>query len=351
MDGLMLLVGGLVLLVLAGAICGLIALSRLSALEQDLRKQRQQLQALEQALALVPGRPGAAQLHRATEVLASAGATAMSAAPEPVSSIPASPVAPPATALGAEIEPQPAALQPPTADPVVDDEQSRAHPQAVGVSSAMTESPVTAMSPSTPARLERDIASRWRVWVGGVALALGGVFLVKFGVEHSVLGPSGRVIAGLVLGLVLVLSSEWLRQRETPLALPRLGQQADYVPAALAGGGVIAWYASLLTAFELYDLISPGLAFVLLAGVVVAGHGALLATRSPPGGARVARWLSGPSPGLDRAGQSDRAIELCRPGLFGRLGPAVPGATPLVVVGHLCRALHLVLAGAESVSR
>ena len=44
MDGLMLLVGGLVLLVLAGAICGLIALSRLSALEQDLRKQRQQLQ-------------------------------------------------------------------------------------------------------------------------------------------------------------------------------------------------------------------------------------------------------------------------------------------------------------------
>lgn len=268
MDGLMLLVGGLVLLVLAGAICGLIALSRLSALEQDLRKQRQQLQALEQALALVQGRPGAGQLHRVTELSASAGATAMSAGFEPVTSAPAPFVTPPATALAADIAPQPAAMQPTIADSVADDEPSTAHPQAVAVASVGAgEPPVTATSPSTPARLERDIASRWMVWVGGVALALGGVFLVKFGVEHSVLGPSGRVIAGLVLGLILVLSSEWLRQRETPLALPRLGQQADYVPAALAGGGVIAWYASLLTAFELYDLISPGLAFVLLAGV------------------------------------------------------------------------------------
>lgn len=262
MDGLMLLVGGLVLLVLAGAICGLIALSRLSALEQDLRKQRQQLQLFEQALQ----RLTAPQAHASRAMSAAAFPEAHSAealSPQGSQSqvsdmlMPATPVEPAAMATSA---PQPVVTsQPDDASTAV--VHSAIEPQH-------TPSPQSApLLQSAPARLERDIASRWMVWVGGVALALGGVFLVKFGVEHSVLGPSGRVIAGLVLGLLLIVSSEWLRQRETPLTLPRLGQQADYVPAALAGGGVIAWYASLLTAFELYDLISPGLAFVLLAGV------------------------------------------------------------------------------------
>ena len=97
-----------------------------------------------------------------------------------------------------------------------------------------------------------------------ITLALGGIFLVKFGVEHSVLGPTGRVLAGGALGLALLLGSEWLRRHSAPVLDQRLGQKADYVPAALAGGGLIACYASLLTAHELYGLLGPQLTFGLL---------------------------------------------------------------------------------------
>ena len=64
-----------------------------------------------------------------------------------------------------------------------------------------------------------------------------------------------------MLGLCLVVASEWVRWRNTQLVL----MQADYVPPALAGGGVITLYASLLAAFELYQLLSPGVTFALLA--------------------------------------------------------------------------------------
>ena len=155
--------------------------------------------------------------------------------------------------------------------------------------------------------MERELASRWMVWVGGVALAFGGIFLAKFGVEHSVLGPTGRLVAAGILGLALVLASEWLRQRDLRLALPRLGSQADYVPAALAGGGVIAWYASLLVAFDHYGLMGPGVAYALLALVSLLAlalsllQGPLLAVLGLLGGYLVPALVStgqGTLPGL-----------------------------------------------------
>jgi uncharacterized membrane protein len=261
MDGLFLLIGFLVLLLLVGAVCGLLAMSRLSALEQDLRKQRHQVQALEQRLLR--------QEARVLPLVPVIAATDTPSPPEKTASSFAS-----ATAQGVF-------RQAPVSDSSSSPDVSSAPQRDAlltpatggdGIAPSVEQAKAPSEPPSEPVatkpeRLERDIASRWMVWVGGVALALGGVFLVKFGVEHSVLGPSGRVIAGLVLGLVLILTSEWLRQRDVPLEIPRLGAQADYVPAALAGGGVIAWYASLLTAFDLYGLIPPGMAFVLL-GVV-----------------------------------------------------------------------------------
>ena len=107
--------------------------------------------------------------------------------------------------------------------------------------------------------------------------------------------------------LALVLASEWLRQRDLSLALPRLGAQADYVPAALAGGGVIAWYASLLMAFDHYGLMAPGVAFALLALVSLLAlalslvQGPLLAVLGLLGGYLVPALVStgqGSLPGL-----------------------------------------------------
>ncbi|ODN70938.1 hypothetical protein A6302_01710 [Methylobrevis pamukkalensis] len=43
--------------------------------------------------------------------------------------------------------------------------------------------------PRAPRDLEEAIGSRWAVWVGGIALALGGVFLVRYSIEAGLLGP------------------------------------------------------------------------------------------------------------------------------------------------------------------
>ena len=45
-------------------------------------------------------------------------------------------------------------------------------------------------SEKTLRALEDSITSRWMVWLGGAAIALGGVFLVKYAIDRELLGPS-----------------------------------------------------------------------------------------------------------------------------------------------------------------
>src|ERR671910_58421 len=59
--------------------------------------------------------------------------------------------------------------------------------------------------PQEPERsFEERFGTQWVVWVGGVALALGGIFLVRYTIEQGLFRPGLRVIAGAVLALALV---------------------------------------------------------------------------------------------------------------------------------------------------
>jgi len=116
--------------------------------------------------------------------------------------------------------------------------------------------------------VEELVMRRWAVWLGGIALALGAVFLVKYSIEQGWLGPTARVSAGVLLGLALWALGEWARQRDERLPLPA-GVPKDLVPPALAAAGSVALFASLYAAHGLYDLIGPLAAFVLLALVGV----------------------------------------------------------------------------------
>jgi uncharacterized membrane protein len=59
--------------------------------------------------------------------------------------------------------------------------------------------------------LEETVTSSWMVWLGAVAVALAGVFLVKYAIDNQLLGPAARVTLGLILGLVLAIGGESLR--------------------------------------------------------------------------------------------------------------------------------------------
>ena len=100
----------------------------------------------------------------------------------------------------------------------------------------------------------------WMIWLGGFCVALAGVFLVRYSIEMGLLGPAARVTLGSLLGLSLNAAAEWLRRRTGELH-PAF--------AALAGGGSITLFATVLAALHLYAFINAGLAFLLLAAIAL----------------------------------------------------------------------------------
>ena len=126
------------------------------------------------------------------------------------------------------------------------------------------------VAPPTPAPrqvdLEQTLLGRWSVWLGAVALALGGVFLVKYSIERELLGPAMRVILGMVLGGALVGLGEFLRHRVPRIELPHV----VYLPPAVTAAGIATLFASIWATHALYAFIGPTLAFTALAAVCAA---------------------------------------------------------------------------------
>ncbi|MBX3446369.1 MAG: DUF2339 domain-containing protein [Parvibaculaceae bacterium] len=112
---------------------------------------------------------------------------------------------------------------------------------------------------------EQKLGARWTVWVGGVALAFGAVFLVQYSVQQGFFGPGTRIFLGLLLAAALLGAGELLRRR-TDLPL-RLENSAVPIPPVLTAAGCIAGYATIYAAYALYGMIGPGVAFVLLGAV------------------------------------------------------------------------------------
>ena len=122
---------------------------------------------------------------------------------------------------------------------------------------------VGSKSPATDT-LESAIGGRIAVWVGAIALALGGVFLVKYSIDHGLLSPVGRVIGGLLLGFGLG-GVAW-----------RLRDRSNYVAQGLAAAAVICIYACLWAAVGLYDLIPGWLGMIGMVATTLAAVAAAL---------------------------------------------------------------------------
>ncbi len=107
--------------------------------------------------------------------------------------------------------------------------------------------------------LETLIGGRLPIWIGGVALVLAGIFLVRYSIESGLLGPVARTLLAALFGLALVAAGEAARRLDFAAADPRVGQ-------ALAGAGVASLYGTLYMAAALYHLVGPlaGFALVLL---------------------------------------------------------------------------------------
>ena len=118
----------------------------------------------------------------------------------------------------------------------------------------------TVPAPVSPGKSwEEVLVENWLVWLGGVALALGGAFLVKLSIDYGLLTPAVRVALGVLLGLAL-----WAAAERVVWGIPAATRPGN-VSQALAASGAATIFASLYAAYQLYGLLPSALAFPLLA--------------------------------------------------------------------------------------
>jgi len=121
---------------------------------------------------------------------------------------------------------------------------------------------------------ERRFGTQWVVWIGGLALALGGIFLVRYTIEAGLIGPRLRIMLGGLLAAALVGLGEYARRREALAGFTRFN--TAHIPSVLTAAGTTIAYAVIYAAFALYDFLSPATAFVLLGAVALATLAAAL---------------------------------------------------------------------------
>lgn len=133
--------------------------------------------------------------------------------------------------------------------------------------------PLAAPVPRTAknADLESLIGGRWSALLGGLAVALGVLFLARYSIEAGLLGPRARMTMGTLMSVALLGAGEFMRRRDRQDAVPTL-MSAD-IPGILTGAGAIGAFGTIYAAYALYGFVGPAIAFV---GLTVLGIASLL---------------------------------------------------------------------------
>jgi uncharacterized membrane protein len=137
-------------------------------------------------------------------------------------------------------------------------------------------------APKKRISFEQQFGARLPVWVGGIALALAGFYLVKYSIEVGLLTPAMRTFIGGIFGLGLMAAAHWIGAR--PIA------NSGRIAQSLAGAAIADLYIVLFAATSLYHILPPfvgfiGMAMVTATAVVLSlRHGAPIALMGMVGG-------------------------------------------------------------------
>jgi len=258
MDDVLVLIVILSLVVVFGAIAGLIALTKVSALQHDVTALKKQLHEIinkstNQPAQIVKNYLAEQQIDGSKE---------------------------------AENQPESPLHQQRGS---IDTTQSK-HPAA-------THSPTKERAPSLVVtfinKFKAQFQDNWMTWIGGIALAFGGIFLAKYSLDAGLLSPSLRLTLGGLFGISLITVAEYLHRKGIVFE-----EFNNYIPAALAGGGFISCFALTLLAYSSYSMLSPTTAFVLLAVIALTASsmalrlGPLLAVLGIVGAYSVPLWVN-----------------------------------------------------------
>ncbi|HEX8402518.1 MAG TPA: DUF2339 domain-containing protein [Allosphingosinicella sp.] len=115
---------------------------------------------------------------------------------------------------------------------------------------------------------ERVVAGRLLIWTGGIALAAGGIFLIRHSI--ALVSPGARMIAAALLGILLIATGEAARRGRLLSGDPRIAQ-------ALVGAGIAVLFAAAYGSHVLFGLITGSGAAILIA--LITGGALILSLR------------------------------------------------------------------------
>lgn len=118
-------------------------------------------------------------------------------------------------------------------------------------------------TPSLAALFEALVGGRLLIWVGGVALVVAAIFLIRLTIDLGLITPELRMIAAAAFGLALLALGEGMKISGWLSDDPRIRQ-------ALVGAGLAVLYATVYGSYILFGFIGPGVASALMVAITAA---------------------------------------------------------------------------------
>ncbi len=243
---------------------------RATALERDIFDLRNELHALRRKVQQQAPSPAPAQPSAAAGVWPEHPPSPTAAASTPVTETFWKPADKPSWQDWSETPaptPAPASESalPPSAtyvpEDMIDEPSATPAPAAETVSrrAVFDRKPPAPPEPPHPQDFEFNFGKKLPVWIGGVALAFAGFYLVKYSIDMGLLTPEVRIILGFLFGVALLAAGSFIRMKKPDMA------DGARIAQAVTGAGIADLYATIFAATTMLHLIYPPAGFVAMA--------------------------------------------------------------------------------------
>lgn len=148
-----------------------------------------------------------------------------------------------------------------------------------------------------------NFREHWLVWIGALAMLVGSGYLVQVIGSQIEFSPLMRVLLAATLSLTVIFAGDWFHRREQTVKVRDMHwKNFIYPPAAITATGLMGVYCTVIFAFILYQMLSPGLSLLILAAAALTSlalsmrQGPLMAVLGLLGGYSAPLWINSSGP-------------------------------------------------------
>lgn len=159
--------------------------------------------------------------------------------------------------------PQTATATPPEPIAISEQIQKQKTPPPAPPRKQISKTPViTKQTEATNQSGGRSWFGKLTVWIGGIALLMSGLFMIKYSIESGMLTPSVRLMLSSLFATTLCLGGSWISLRSNNSNSMRVGR-------SLTGAGLSIYYFCVYAAVHLWQFIGQETGFILMVAVTL----------------------------------------------------------------------------------